>query len=323
MSIPQQSLAASYAVSLEIARSKKCFSDGELIKRCVIEMARAFNNETAVESFKTVSLPRPTINPRVKSIDSQIQGNLKALQNSCRFYSLCLDESTDISDVSQLLIFAKIIQHDFSINEELLNVAPLHSSCKGTDIFNALNQHVNEFIGNFDKCSAIVSDGAPAMIRTKQGLRAILKENGVKCNMLHCIIHQENLCGKVIKLSSTMKTVTKIINMIRDGNKALSHCKFQSFLEEINATYGDINLYSEIRWLSAGKTLQRFFSLRKEIPIFFRKGSKRFGRNAIAQTFNLSIVKALQYLRETKYFPSFEDCKPTGQFIIFMNKVLI
>lgn len=46
--LQQQCLAASYAVSLEIARAKKCFSDGELIKKCAIEMARAFDNTHAI-----------------------------------------------------------------------------------------------------------------------------------------------------------------------------------------------------------------------------------------------------------------------------------
>jgi hypothetical protein len=67
-----------------------------------------------------------------------------------------------------------------------------------------------------------------------------------------------------------MKVVVKITNLIRGGNKSLSHRKFRSFLEEIDASYGDLLLHSQIRWLSAGECLKRFFALRREIPLFLK-----------------------------------------------------
>ena len=59
--LQSKSLAASYYVALEIARSQKCFSDGKLIKKCAIEMAKAFGNESAVECFRKVSLSQQTV----------------------------------------------------------------------------------------------------------------------------------------------------------------------------------------------------------------------------------------------------------------------
>jgi len=67
-----------------------------------------------------------------------------------------------------------------------------------------------------------------------------------------------------------MQTVTKIINAIKGGQKFLSHRKFQHFLEEHNAVYTDIPLYCEVRWLSAGKCLEKFFAIRKEIFLFLQ-----------------------------------------------------
>lgn len=68
-----------------------------------------------------------------------------------------------------------------------------------------------------------------------------------------------------------MKTVTKIINAIKGGHKFLSHRQFQHFLEEHNATYTDVPLYSEVRWLSAGKCLNKFFAIKKEISLFLQE----------------------------------------------------
>jgi hypothetical protein len=38
------SLAASYSVASELAKTKKPFSDGRFVKKCAIEMAKAFGN---------------------------------------------------------------------------------------------------------------------------------------------------------------------------------------------------------------------------------------------------------------------------------------
>ena len=74
------------------------------------------------------------------------------------------------------------------------------------------------------------------------------KKNEVNCPILHCITHQESLCGRVIKQSSVKKTVVKVTNLIRGGNKSLSHHrKFRTFLEEMDATYGDLLLRSEVK----------------------------------------------------------------------------
>jgi hypothetical protein len=82
------------------------------------------------------------------------------------------------------------------------------------------------------------------------------------------IIHQEALCGKSVEQSNCMNVVVKITNLIRGGNRSLSHRKFRSVFEEIDASYGDLLLHSQIRRLSVGKCLKRFFAFRREIPFF-------------------------------------------------------
>jgi hypothetical protein len=58
-------LAASYTVALELAKSKKPFSDESLVKKCAIEMARAFGDSGMAEKFETVSLSHQTVARRV------------------------------------------------------------------------------------------------------------------------------------------------------------------------------------------------------------------------------------------------------------------
>ena len=65
-------------------------------------------------------------------------------------------------------------------------------------------------------------------------------------------------------MCDVMITVSNIVNIIRERNKAQRHEKFIQ-LKDLEADYEDVPLFSKIRWLSAGKTLKHFFSLRKEI----------------------------------------------------------
>lgn len=260
-------LIASYSVSIEIAKAKKSFSDGDYIKNCTKKMLTALGEDKVVEKVDKISLSRQTVTRRIENVDKYLNNQLRNDLAACSYFSICLDESTDITDVSQLLIFVKLAFSDFTTREEMLSLESLHGTTKGLDVFNAVNRSVQEF-GGFTKLSSVCTDGAKAMVGTGIGFVGQLRSNDVNVPTHHCIIHQEALCGKSLCLKETMLTVTKVVNMIRGGNKSLSHRKFQSFLEDFDTEYGDLVMYTEVRWLSRGRCLERFFSLRAEIALF-------------------------------------------------------
>ncbi|GFW48783.1 general transcription factor II-I repeat domain-containing protein 2 [Trichonephila clavipes] len=102
---------------------------------------------------------------------------------------------------------------------------PLHGTIKGADIFLAVNKTVID-CGEFKKCSCIVNDGAKAMTRTVTGFVELLKENGINCPLINYIILHEALCGKYLRQTNAMEVVVRITNLIRGGNKSLTHRKF-------------------------------------------------------------------------------------------------
>lgn len=190
--IQESCLKASYAVSLELVKSKKPLSDGETAKRCAILMAKSFGDDNMAKNFESVSLSRRTVTRRIFDIQNHVEGKLKQVLNDCKYFSLALDESTDVTDVSQLLIYTRAIDSSFEVHEELLKLASLHGTTKGVDIFNAVKSAVHEY-GGFDKLSAVVTDGAPSMQGRRTGFAGLLQQNGVECPILHCIIHQVSL----------------------------------------------------------------------------------------------------------------------------------
>ena len=56
------------------------------------------------------------------------------------------------------------------------------------------------------------------------------------------------------------------MNFIRA--KGLNDNQFQEFLKSIDADYGGIIYFSEVRWLSCGQMLKRFYDLRHVIKLF-------------------------------------------------------
>jgi hypothetical protein len=67
-----------------------------------------------------------------------------------------------------------------------------------------------------------------------------------------------------------MDTVIKTVNFIRAS--ALNHREFLAFLEEGENEYGEITDHTNVRWLSRGSVLERFFDLLNETKLFMEKG---------------------------------------------------
>ena len=84
--------------------------------------------------------------------------------------------------------------------------------------------------------------------------------------MIHCLIHQQNLCAQVLSLKHVMGVVIKTFNYIR--SHAIQHRQFKAYLIELNSEYGDIVYFTKVRWLSRGTCLKRFYELREEIENF-------------------------------------------------------
>ncbi|XP_008185087.1 general transcription factor II-I repeat domain-containing protein 2B-like [Acyrthosiphon pisum] len=58
-------------------------------------------------------------------------------------------------------------------------------------------------------------------------------------------------------MEHVMDIVIKTVNWIR--SRALNHRQFSTLLDEMDAQYGCLIYYSEVRWLSRGAVLQKFF----------------------------------------------------------------
>ena len=207
-----------------------------------------------------------------------IEGNLKRRAETFVYFSVCLDETTDIKNTAQLAIFFRGITSDFHIEDNLLSLESMHGTTRGEDLLQKLFQALDKFNLPLDELSGVATDGAPAMVGKHKGLVSLLKKEldakEIRHDTLifrHCIIHQQSLCAKSVKFDHVISVVTDCINFIK--KRDLNNRIFKQVLKDFDADYDDLLCYCAVRWTSCGNMLARFYSLLPEI-IEFRKLKK-------------------------------------------------
>ena len=77
--------------------------------------------------------------------------------------SLALDESTDINDTAQLLIFVRGISENFEITEELLSMESMKDTNIREDIFECVENALHTMQLPWQKMVTVTMDGSPSL----------------------------------------------------------------------------------------------------------------------------------------------------------------
>ena len=99
------------------------------MKECLVAAAEVVCPNKA-DAFKKINLSRMTVTRRVEELALNVEETLKTKLLACKFYSLALDESTDLTDTAQLAIFICGIDDILKVFEEMLALCPLKETTK-------------------------------------------------------------------------------------------------------------------------------------------------------------------------------------------------
>jgi len=179
---------ASFIVSQEIVKKGKLYTDNEYIKNCIINASKKLlwdfkNKANVLKRINELSLSAKTIKDRTIKVCSKITTqhikNLKLVSA----LSIAVDESCDINDAMQVLLFVRLISHS-GPKEELLGLLPLKGQTQREDITNAVIWCMYKHHILLDKTVSL-TDGATSMTSIRKGLVVILKEKNNTCLPLY------------------------------------------------------------------------------------------------------------------------------------------
>ena len=108
------------------------------------------------------------------------------------------------------------------------------------------------------------------MIGRHRGFIAHLKREVPDVFTIQCVIHRQHLVAKHLsdRLHSTLQAVIRAVNKIKAHS--LNDHIFRQLCHENEEEFERLLLHTEVRWLSKGKCLQRFYNLYDSVIDFFK-----------------------------------------------------
>jgi len=125
--------------------------------------------------FAYISLTRNTLAERISDIFANLDIQLKNKVKSFVTFSVALDESTDISDITQLAIFIRHVE-TLSVIEEFLGLVPTMDTTTANGIFNSLVGVLNRVGVDWSRAVCITTDSEPSVIGKKAGVATKFRE---------------------------------------------------------------------------------------------------------------------------------------------------
>lgn len=292
--LSEKTLSASFEVSKLIAKSKKAHTIGEsLIKPCMLKIAEELLGQEAQKKIRDIPLSNDTVNSRIQKMSTDIEEQVTDKIKSSPYFALQCDESTDVSQGCQLLVFVRFLDENKTFKEEFLFCQELKTTSQGADVMNVISQHLEKHGLMWEKLAGVCTDGAPAMLGSRSGLAALIKTKNPSAITTHCVIHRQALAAKTLPecFALSMKTAIKVVNFIKKS--ALNTRLFKQLCSDMNSEHETLLFHTEVRWLSKGNMLSRLYELRGEVTNFL---TNRENKELLDQFCDLEFEIGFAYL---------------------------
>ena len=175
------------------------------------------NWRKGAKKLNSVSLSNDTVRRRIHDMSDDISDEVTTAVRASKYgFAMQLDESTDVTNCGQLLVYVRFTENDI-VKTELLMSKEVSDTTKGKDIFNIVDEFFKKNDLEWSKLVGCTTDGAPAMLRRKSGFQSYVKADSPEIIFTHCFIHRFALCAKVLppELLSCLQQIVKIVNFVK------------------------------------------------------------------------------------------------------------
>ncbi|KAL4154561.1 hypothetical protein QTP88_000418 [Uroleucon formosanum] len=222
------------------------------IIRCSQEIQNHYNSIKNIFSGMSKSIQNDLISCISEFLINQIKNEIK----QCKFYSIQIDDTTDISQKTQCSIIIRYVTDKSELVERFLGFHNVSEDRTAQGLFNLVNSVLHEFdIEN--KLVGQCYDGACVMSGHLTGLQARVKEVAPNALFTHCLAHRLNLvlqhgCSinakcRIFFANLTAVTLTKPPKATRNESNNQSNFKIlfyeiiDNILMQLNTRFQDTN----------------------------------------------------------------------------------
>jgi len=133
---------ASFKLAWNTAKANKPATEGEFLTTTFIDCANSLlsdfkNKDDIIKQILKLQISDSTVIRRVEVISDNILSQLLKDIESAALFSLALDESTDRTDIGQLVVWVRFPKGD-TFSYEMLSLLPLTNQTRGQDIHSAV-----------------------------------------------------------------------------------------------------------------------------------------------------------------------------------------
>ena len=208
-------------------------------------MTRIVLGDKREKSLKAIPLSKNTVKKRIAPMSEDIKEQVITEINKSVFglFSIQLDESVDVSSVSQLIVFVRYAVGT-SVKKELLFCSALNTSTKASDVLEKVDHFFNEDKISWNNLCGVCANGGPAMLGSKSGFRALAQSKAIGVIFTHCFIHRKALATKTLpRLQDVLNVTIKIVNFVKSSS--LHTRLFRKLCKDMESEHKNLLYYTK------------------------------------------------------------------------------
>ena len=244
---------ASFEIAYIIAQAKKPHNIVEaLIKPCMIKAASLVLGVASSNKLTKISLSDSTMKKRFDKLANEIEFQVLQKMQGSPFFVIQCDETTDVTQLSQLLVYIRYVGST-SIEEEMLFCRPIDTTTKAEDVFKLVASYFDGKRIQWEKLISITV-GAPTMLDYRSCFVTRIKQKSTNEVGTHCVIYREALASKTLSASMKDKLAIaiRVVNFVKAS--ATNTRLFSKLCKEMDTAHETLLFHTSVRWLSKGNT---------------------------------------------------------------------